>query len=141
VETSEIVALQDTSKGQLWDNRDTKEFRGEELKKGAYRKGRIPWGKHADWTIFKTKQNAAEWISAADAQALLDKLSVDPKKDQYFFCQSGVRSTQALFTFYLLGVPLNKLHNYDSSWIGWSKDPSLPIVSGDPSEPSVARLQ
>lgn len=140
VETPEIAALQDPGKGQLWDNRDAREFNGEELKKGAYRKGRIPWGKHADWAIFKTKQNAAEWISAADAQALLNKLSVDLKQDQYFFCQSGVRSTQALFTFYLLGVPLNKLHNYDTSWIGWSKDPSLPIVSGVSNEPSVAIL-
>jgi thiosulfate/3-mercaptopyruvate sulfurtransferase len=138
VDTPDIVTLQDTHKGQLWDNRDTKEFCGEELKKGAYRKGRIPWGKQADWTSFKTRQNAAEWISAADAQAVLKKLSVDPKKDQYFFCQSGVRSTQALFTFYLLGWSLDKLHNYDSSWIGWSKDPSLPVVSGCSVDPAVA---
>lgn len=41
-----------------------------------------------------------------------------------------MRSTQALFTFYLLGYSLNKLHNYDSSWIGWSKDPTLPIETG-----------
>jgi len=141
VDTPEIVSLQDGRKGQLWDNRDTKEFCGDELKKGAYRKGRIPWGKHADWTIFKTSQNAAEWVTATDAQAVLAKLAVDPKKDQYFFCQSGVRSTQALFTFYLLGWSLNKLHNYDSSWIGWSKDQSLPIVSGCSTQPSVAALQ
>lgn len=130
VDTREIVALQDEAKGQLWDNRDRKEFCGEELKKGAYRKGRIPWGKFSDWTVFKKKENQAEWLSAADAQGVLKKLGVDEKKDQYFFCQSGVRSTQAMFTFYLLGFPLDKLHNYDSSWIGWSKDPSLPIETG-----------
>lgn len=141
VDTSEIVALQDGKKGQLWDNRDRKEFCGEELKKGAFRKGHIPWGKHVDWTNFKIKDNAAEWIFATDAQALLKKLTVDPKKDQYFFCQSGVRSTQALFTFYLLGWPLEKLHNYDSSWIGWSKDGSLPIVSSCSVEPTVAKVQ
>ena len=130
VDTPEILALQGSGKGQLWDNRDQKEYCGEDLKKGAYRKGRIPWGKHSDWVIFKKKENAAEWISAAEAQGMLKKLGADPKKDQYFFCQSGVRSTQALFTFYLLGWPLEKLHNYDSSWIGWSKDPSLPIETG-----------
>lgn len=130
VDTPEILALQDGKKGQLWDNRDNKEFCGEDLKKGAYRKGRIPWGKQADWVIFKKKENSAEWLSAADAQAVLKKLGVDPKKHQYFFCQSGVRSAHALFTFYLLGYPLEKLHNYDSSWIGWSKDASLPIVTG-----------
>jgi thiosulfate/3-mercaptopyruvate sulfurtransferase len=141
VDTPEILALQSGVKGQLWDNRDRKEYCGEELKKGAYRKGRIPWGKFSDWTIFKKNANAAEWITAPDAQAVLKKLGADPKKDQYFFCQSGVRSTQALFTFYLLGWPVEKLHNYDSSWIGWSKDASLPIETGCSVDPKVALLQ
>lgn len=130
VDTSAILALQNPAKGQLWDNRDSKEYCGEELKKGAYRKGRIPWGKHSDWVIFKKKENAAEWIGAEESQRVLKKLGADPSKDQYFFCQSGVRSTQALFTFYLLGYSLSKLHNYDSSWIGWSKDATLPIENG-----------
>jgi thiosulfate/3-mercaptopyruvate sulfurtransferase len=138
VDTPEIVALKDAAKGQLWDERDKKEFCGEELKKGAYRKGHIPWGKHADWELFKKKENKAEWISATESQALVKHLGVDGKKDQFFFCQSGVRSTQALFTFYLMGWSLDKLHNYDSSWIGWSKDSSLPIVSSCSQEPSLA---
>jgi thiosulfate/3-mercaptopyruvate sulfurtransferase len=138
VDTPEILALQSGGKGQLWDNRDRKEYCGEELKKGAYRKGHIPWGNPSDWAIFKQKGNQAEWISAAESQAILKKLGADPKKDQYFFCQSGVRSTQALFTFYLLGWSLEKLHNYDSSWIGWSKDPSLPIETGCNATPAVA---
>jgi thiosulfate/3-mercaptopyruvate sulfurtransferase len=137
VDTPEILALS-SGKGQLWDNRDRKEYCGEELKKGAYRKGHIPWGQHSDWTIFKKKENAAEWISASESQGVLKKLGADPKKDQYFFCQSGVRSTQAMFTFYLLGWSLEKLHNYDSSWIGWSKDPSLPIETGCNVNPAVA---
>lgn len=137
VDTPEILALQGSTRGQLWDNRDKKEYCGEELKKGAYRKGRIPWGKSSDWVIFKKKENLGEWVTAAEAQGILKKLGADPKKDQYFFCQSGVRSAQALFTFYLLGVPVEKLHNYDSSWIGWSKDPKLPIETGC-SVPTVA---
>jgi len=130
VDTPEIFALQRGAQGQLWDNRDPKEYSGEELKKGAFRKGRIPWAKPSDWTIFKKKENKAEWITASDSQAALKKLGANPKQDQYFYCQSGVRSTQALFTFYLLGWSLSKLHNYDSSWIGWSKDLSLPIATG-----------
>jgi thiosulfate/3-mercaptopyruvate sulfurtransferase len=139
VDTPEILALRSSDKGQLWDNRDRKEYCGEELKKGAFRKGHIAWGKPSDWTLFKKKENQAEWLAASDAQALLKKLGADPKKDQYFFCQSGVRSTQALFTFYLLGWSLDKLHNYDSSWIGWSKDPSLPIETGCNVNPAVAQ--
>jgi thiosulfate/3-mercaptopyruvate sulfurtransferase len=67
-------------------------------------------------------------------ESLLLDFGYDPKKDQYFYCQSGVRSTQALFALYLSGWPLEKLHNYDSSWIGWSKDSTLPLDAGLPSQ-------
>jgi len=50
-----------------------------------------------------------------------------------------VRSTQALFALYLAGWPLEKLHNYDSSWIGWSKDKNLPVVTGLPTTQAVAQ--
>ncbi|MCM0082199.1 sulfurtransferase [Geomonas sp. Red32] len=140
VDTPEILTLKDQHKGQLWDEREQKEYCGEELKKGAYRKGRIPWGKFASWEIFKKKANRAEWVSAEEAASILKKLGADPKKNQYFFCQSGVRSTQALFTFYLLGWSLDKLHNYDSSWIGWSKDHTLPIATGCGMGPAVASI-
>ncbi|HZD54956.1 MAG TPA: hypothetical protein VE080_01755, partial [Candidatus Aquicultoraceae bacterium] len=62
----------------------------------------------------------------------LQKLGFDPGKDQYFYCQSGVRTTQVLFALYLSGWELSKLHNYDSSWIGWSKDEGLPLEAGVP---------
>ena len=99
--------------------------------------GHIPWAKPSDWTIFKKKENRAEWITASDSTAALKKLGANPKQDQYFYCQSGVRSTQALFTFYLLGWSLSKLHNYDSSWIGWTKDLTLPIATGVSSDTTV----
>ena len=65
-------------------------------------------------------------------QPLLKRLGYDPAKEQYFFCQSGVRSTQAIFALYLAGWPVEKLHNYDSSWIGWSNDTSMPVETGCP---------
>ncbi len=130
VETEAIVALRSDTSGQLWDTRDRKEFCGEEMKRGAYRAGRIPWGRHSEWTLFKSKGNPTEWLPAADVLAVLDRLGFDRGSDQFFFCQSGVRSTQALFTLYLAGWDIEKLHNYDSSWIGWSKDPQLPVKVG-----------
>jgi len=139
VETAAIVAAQGSGKAQLWDNRDIREFTGEELKKGAYRAGRIPGSVHSDWTVFKKKENQAEWLTATELQAVLQKLGYDRSREQYFYCQSGVRSTQALFSLYLAGWPLEKLHNYDSSWIGWSKDKNLPIVTGLPVAPSIAQ--
>ena len=134
VDTSDIVALHDHPAGQLWDNRSLKEFTGEEQKKGAHRAGRIPGSRHSEWVLFKKKENRAEWVTADEMKPLLRKLGYDRKKDQYFYCQSGVRSTQGLFALYLAGWPLEKLHNYDSSWIGWSKDNRLPMEAGLPRE-------
>jgi thiosulfate/3-mercaptopyruvate sulfurtransferase len=139
VDTPEIIAAQNSSKAQIWDNRDLKEFTGEELKKGAYRAGRIPGSSHSNWVLFKKKENPAEWLTAAELQAELHKLGYDRSREQYFYCQSGVRSTQAIFALYLAGWPLEKLHNYDSSWIGWSKDKNLAIVTGVPTSPVVAQ--
>jgi thiosulfate/3-mercaptopyruvate sulfurtransferase len=134
VETSDIAALHDHPTAQLWDNRSLKEFTGEEQKKGAYRAGRIPGSRHNEWVLFKKKENRAEWLTADELKPLLQKFGYDRKKDQYFYCQSGVRTTQALFALYLSGWPLEKLHNYDSSWIGWSKDNRLAIEVGLPRE-------
>jgi thiosulfate/3-mercaptopyruvate sulfurtransferase len=134
VDTQEIAALQGNGAAQLWDNRDEKEFSGEELKKGAVRAGRIPGSRHSNWTVFKKKENPAEWLDAAEQQTVLKRLGYDSSKEQYFYCQSGVRSTQAIFALYLAGWPLEKLHNYDSSWIGWSRETSLPLESGPVSQ-------
>jgi len=132
VDTPDIMALKDRSDAQLWDVRSTKQFCGQETQSGAHRPGRIPWAVQADWVHVKTKENDAEWLPAAEAQKFFEKLGFDPKKPQYFYCQSGVRTTQLISTLYALGWPLEKLYNYDSSWIGWSLDSKLPIEKDCP---------
>ena len=94
VDTTEIVTAQSSSTAQIWDNRDLKEFTGEELKKGAYRAGRIPGSSHSNWVLFKTRENPAEWLTATELHRVLHKLGYDRSKEQYFYCQSGVRSTR-----------------------------------------------
>jgi len=131
VDTSEIAKLQYRKDAQLWDNRGNAEFCGKEINKGAFRAGRIPWAVQADWTLLHNKATG-EWLTADQVQANMKKLGFDPKKQQYFVCQSGVRTTQWIMTLYALGWPMNKLHNYDSSWIGWSKDKNLPIEADCP---------
>lgn len=127
-ETAEVKRLQPGKTGQLWDARAPREFTGEEVKKGAARAGRIPGAVHCDWSILKSKQNPSEWLSAAELRKMIVDLGFDQKLPQFFYCQSGVRSTQPIFALYLLGWPIEKLHNYDSSWIGWSQDESLPVT-------------
>jgi len=133
VDTADIAALRNDPGAQLWDTRSIEEFTGAKQMKGAYRAGSIPGSRNSDWTLFKKKENSAEWLTSAEIQPLLTELGFDPEKKQYFYCQSGVRSTQVLFALYLSGWQLEKMHNYDSSWIGWSKDASLPLVTGVPS--------
>ena len=130
VDTADIVALRNHPAAQLWDTRSLEEFTGAKQMKGAYRAGSIPGSRHSEWTLFKKRENSSEWLTAAEMQPLLTKRGFDPEKEQYFYCQSGVRSTQVLFALYLSGWQLEKLHNYDSSWIGWSKDASLPVEAG-----------
>ncbi len=101
--------------------------------------GGSPGSAHSDWALFKKKENQAEWLSAFEVTALLQRLGYDRSREQYFYCQSGVRSTQALFALYLSGWPMDKLHNYDSSWIGWSKDTNLPLLTGLPTAPRSAQ--
>jgi thiosulfate/3-mercaptopyruvate sulfurtransferase len=138
VDTPEIAALHGTGAVQLWDNRDLKEFTGEELKQGAVRAGRIPGSRHCDWTVFKKQDNPAEWIDASELQSALKRCGIDRGKEQYFYCHSGARSTQGVFALYLAGWPMEKLHNYDSSWIGWSREASLPIEIGPASPGTVS---
>ncbi len=118
---------------QLWDTRGKKEWSGEELKKGAYRKGRIPWATYQDWKNFKMPvaegENFTAFKPAADVQKVIDQFKMDPKKKQVFYCQSGVRTTTGMFALYLMGWDPNNLMNYDGSWIEWSYFEQNPIVA------------
>ena len=115
---------------QVWDTRESDEWDGTKLKSGAFRKGRIGWAKFFSWKEFRKKVDGTptEFKTAAEIQKVLDKHGVDPNKDQVFYCQSGVRTTTHLFSLYLMGWPLEKLHNYDGSWIEWSYYKENPIV-------------
>lgn len=119
---------------QLWDNREQKEWTGEELKKGAYRQGRIPWAQYLSWKEFKqpvgSEKNPTAFRDAAAIQEVVKKHGMDPAKRQIFYCQSGVRTTTLMFSLYLLGWDVDKLANYDGSWIEWSYYSENPLVTG-----------
>jgi len=132
VDTPEIIGLKDKKDAQLWDVRGDSESCGKEIKQGAFRAGRIPWGVQADYVLLKKKDNDAEWLTAEEVQKVVKRLGMNPKMQQYFYCQSGVRCSQWIITLYAMGWPISKMHNYDGSWIAWSKDEKLPIETGCP---------
>ena len=120
----EIWRAKTSPEYQLWDTRGGKEWKGEQLKKGAYAKGRIPWAKHLNWPEFKKPvaegDEATAWKDATETQQVIDKMGMDRNKHQIFYCQSGVRTTTEIFSLYLMGWDVSHLHNYDGSWIEWS---------------------
>lgn len=118
---------------QLWDDREPNEWNGETLKKGAYRKGRVPWAKFLNWKEFKQQvpgtKAYTEFKDAAGIQAAIQKFGIREDANQVFYCQSGVRTTTLMFGLYLMGWNPDMLHNYDGSWIEWSYYKENPIVN------------
>jgi thiosulfate/3-mercaptopyruvate sulfurtransferase len=118
---------------QLWDTREKKEWTGEQLKKGAFRQGRIPWAKFLNWKEFKQPVAEGEqptlFKDASGIKEVVSKHAMDPAKRHIFYCQSGVRTTTEMFALYLLGWDIDHLANYDGSWIEWSYHEKNPLVA------------
>jgi thiosulfate/3-mercaptopyruvate sulfurtransferase len=117
---------------QLWDTREKDEWTGEKLKKGAFRKGRIPWAEFLNWKEFKTlaadgEKNPTLFKNAREIQKVVKNHGMDENKRQIFYCQSGVRTTTEMFALYLLGWDVDLLGNYDGSWIEWSYHEKNPV--------------
>jgi thiosulfate/3-mercaptopyruvate sulfurtransferase len=127
----DVYQAQTNPEYQLWDTREEKEWTGEELKKGAFRKGRVPWAKFLNWKEFKMPVAEGEqptaFKSAAEIQKVIDEHGMDKSKRQIFYCQSGVRTTTEMFALYLVGWDPANLANYDGSWIEWSYFDKNPV--------------
>lgn len=113
---------------QLWDTRDPKEWSGQRRLRGARRAGRIPWAQPLNWRLFRHEpaQNS-RFRCREEIEAVIERHGLDPTKQQLFYCQSGVRTTTAIFCLSRLGWSSQQLLNYDGSWREWSRDPRLPI--------------
>ena len=113
---------------QLWDTREFAEWSGRRRLRGARRAGRIPWAGHLNWRLFRhgTAHNT-RFRCREDLQEVIARQGLDRGKQQLFYCQSGVRTTTAIFALYRLGWETRQLVNYDGSWSEWSRDPRHPM--------------
>lgn len=121
-----VSRLRTAAKPRLWDVRTKEEYEGSVILPGAARAGRIPWAtRRVEWNMFRREDGT--WLPPHEiretARRELDA-SRDDREDQnfthVFYCQSGVRTTQLIFGLSLAGWPLDRLKNYDGSWIEWS---------------------
>lgn len=114
----------------ILDTRDPGEFDGSDLKKGAFKKGRIPTDYFINWK--KALNSDGTFKSAEELQKLYAAEGITSEKNVINYCQSGVRSAHTTFVLReLLGFEDSK--NYDGSWIEYSYEAdkqSLPIETG-----------
>lgn len=129
VELEELVQL--LPKTTLLDSRTKEEFRGEIIKPGASRGGRIPNAIRFDYSEL-TRVGKGEdhcFNEPWDVLAKLEKLSVNSDSELVVYCQSGARS--ALLAFYFREIlGWENVRNYDGSWIEWSSHDELIIEQG-----------
>lgn len=133
-----VATMDDVRRGatasdiQLWDTREPDEWAGFKKLGRAKRAGRIPWATFQSWKEYRVEISGKPtgFRSAAEIQEVIDNFHMNPDKHQIFYCQSGIRTTTAIFMLYLMGWDPDRLHNYDGSWLEWSYHKSNPITTG-----------
>ena len=68
--------------------------------------------------------------SASEMREVIDRFKMDPRDEHIFYCQSGVRSTTAIFALWLMGWDPDRLYNYEGSWLEWSYHENNPVLTG-----------
>jgi thiosulfate/3-mercaptopyruvate sulfurtransferase len=128
----DVWLAKDNPEAIVWDTRSNDEWTGATTKKGAFRPGRIPWAEFLSWKEFKSPvaegENPTLFKPAAEVEKVVKKHNIDPNKDNIFYCQSAVRTTTPIFALYLMGWDVDRLLNYDGSWIEWSYYDKNPVV-------------
>jgi len=117
---------------RVWDAREPAEWSGAEKKGTARRAGRIPWAAFQSWKEYRVEVDGKPtgFKSAPEIQQVIDRFKMDPRDQHIFYCQSGVRSTTAVFALYLMGWDPDRLYNYEGSWLEWSYHEENPVLTG-----------
>jgi thiosulfate/3-mercaptopyruvate sulfurtransferase len=107
----------------LVDDRPQKQFLGLEKEEGAARAGHIPGAVGVDWHETRVADGPFKGFfkSAAAIRELYAALWDPPEKDLYLYGHHHLSSSHTLFSLYLAGYPLEKLHLYAGSWLEWSR--------------------
>jgi len=122
----------------ILDTRELDEYTGEFLKKGAYRKGRIPTSLWCNWSKTVDYRKNTQLKSIDRLKKIYKKLGLTPDKEIIVYCQSGVRSAHTTFVLtQLLGY--TNVKNYDGSWIEWSYFKENPVETGAIAKPVAAK--
>lgn len=114
----------------LLDSRTSAEYRGEKQHPEAVRSGHIPGARHFDWQAVFRSDSDPRLRSVAELRALFQPFAIEQRSHIITACQSGTRSAALYFALLQLGIPRERLRNYNGSWAEYSRL-GLPLKIGD----------
>lgn len=124
----EMIALTRNPHALLLDARAPERYRGETEPIDA-RAGHIPGAKNAPLSGNLVGADDAHFLNASALQARFDAFGANGADEIVAYCGSGVNAAADLFALHLAGYDNTRL--YVGSFSEWSRDPDLPIVTGD----------
>jgi 3-mercaptopyruvate sulfurtransferase SseA/sterol desaturase/sphingolipid hydroxylase (fatty acid hydroxylase superfamily) len=126
---SEIEPLVHDDGAVLIDARSSAEYSGLERNHDAARAGHIPGARHLEWSLLLRSTSDPRLKPVDQLRALFERIGLGDQSRVITHCQSGTRSAVTYFALYQLGVPSERLTNYNGSWAEYSRL-SLPVDSG-----------
>ncbi len=101
------------------------------------RKGRIPGSVWIEWYRMMVPDSEIPMFrSVEEIQSLCQSVGITSETTVYIYCFKGSRAANTLIALKEAGI--KDVRNYFSSWNEWSRDPQLPIETGEPSQVSIA---
>ena len=109
----------------LIDTRSSGEYKGNQIKKGASKGGRIPTSIHIDWAEAVDLEDSKEFRSIEELEKIYKDLQMSTKDTVIVYCHTGYRSSMTTFVLKEL-MGFENVRNYDGSWVEWSYFDELP---------------
>jgi thiosulfate/3-mercaptopyruvate sulfurtransferase len=118
---ADVTPAQGSEECQILDNRSEAEFSG--ARGVGNRTGHIPGARHLEWKRFTDEQG--KFLPADALRALLNEQGIDLGTTIVAHCQTGGRSSVAVFALELAGVP--NVKNYYPGWSEYANMLTAPV--------------
>jgi thiosulfate/3-mercaptopyruvate sulfurtransferase len=137
IDAKTMLAALDKPSIALLDVRDVDEWIGESSspygKDFCPRKGRIPGAVWLEWyRMMKPTAEGPRFKSKEEILAECATVGITETTPVYLYCFKGARASNTFLALKNAGV--QDVRMYFGSWNEWSRDPSLPIEEGLPTE-------